>query len=384
MLRLTRRTNEQLRHEPVIRNRRLVVGTVRQHLHLHLVLNRGASKSRPFLSQLETLEHGARELQPEQVAEKVVAGHLVCVLEVVEYEDGVIEERGVRARPERIVEHSACAHELKANRPADNAQAHVHRARPVDADACWIGLDEVVELARDLDGEALVVRQVIRLAENRPMLAPRELPRVLDIGVPRAHFEKVPLLVGHPPGKPELAHGVQIPVDRSIAERCGTIWITRYIWATAKQIELVPEHTLRSGNSGIHSIGMTRSKMADRFRRNSRVELGAPTAPPAPVRRRESSRLRLVLEGRRRRRCRRDGSVGRDLHRGTAPEPGEPFEHQRFGFRALMMRFQPMIGPRLRRGTKASTLGTPAASSCRWTISMSEKPSNSWRSPALV
>jgi len=65
----SRRTEEQLGHEPVIGNGRLVVGAVGEHLHGHScsIAPRENVSMRRFA---EIREYGAEEQEAEQVAEK--------------------------------------------------------------------------------------------------------------------------------------------------------------------------------------------------------------------------------------------------------------------------------------------------------------------------
>ena len=61
-----RGAEKQLGHEPVVRNGRLVVGAVGQHLHRHLLLERRARERRPLRALRQIGEHGADELQAER------------------------------------------------------------------------------------------------------------------------------------------------------------------------------------------------------------------------------------------------------------------------------------------------------------------------------
>ena len=115
--------------------------------------------------------HAGEEQQADEIAQQMIAGHLVGVLEVLADEDAVIVQRRIRAQPEGIVERGAWAHEVEADRPAHRTKPHVHRAGPVDPPADGIGLQEIIELTGHLDREPIVVRQPVRLTKRGPVLA---------------------------------------------------------------------------------------------------------------------------------------------------------------------------------------------------------------------
>jgi hypothetical protein len=174
-------------------------------------------------------------------------------------------------------------HEFEGDCPIRSADADIHRARPVHADAGLIRLDEVVELARDLDGEAIVVRESVRLTEDGPMLAPRQFPRVLDVGILRPHLEEVPLLVGHASREPQPADRIDVPIDRRIVGAWPAIRIARHVRAAAEKVEFVLEHALRCREGRLDAAAMALSKLCDRLRGHARIQCAAFPPPPAPV-----------------------------------------------------------------------------------------------------
>ena len=186
-------TEKQFGDQAMIRNRGLVVRSVRQHLHVHFRGQPGAALPAPRGAARQVVEGRGDEEQPDDVAEKVIAGHLVGILEMTLDEGAVIEEGLVSLGPEVGRQRGARAHQVETNRPVRRPQRDVHRTAPVHRGADRVGLHEVAQLTRDLHREAIVARQAVRLAEERPMLAPRQLPRQLDVGPPGAHPVKVPL-----------------------------------------------------------------------------------------------------------------------------------------------------------------------------------------------
>ena len=98
-----RRAEEQLGHEAVIRNRRFVIGAVRQDLDVQLLCEPFAALPIPGCPRGRSSNTAARKNRPDDVAEKVVAGDLVGVLEMALDERAVIEQRLVHLRQKAAV-----------------------------------------------------------------------------------------------------------------------------------------------------------------------------------------------------------------------------------------------------------------------------------------
>ena len=80
-----------------------------------------------------------------------------------------------------------------------------------------IRLDEVVQLARDLESEPIVARQPVGLSEQRPMLASRQLPRQLDVGAPGPHLRR-----GSTPRAERRAESADPTPDRDTSRSAGS------------------------------------------------------------------------------------------------------------------------------------------------------------------
>ena len=88
----THRTEKQFGHEPVIWDGRLVVGAIGEHLHFI-----SCSIARAKTTSIPKLAEGRRTLLHKEQAKRllrVIAGHLVRVLEIVANEHTVIVKRG--------------------------------------------------------------------------------------------------------------------------------------------------------------------------------------------------------------------------------------------------------------------------------------------------
>src|SRR5262249_59294591 len=104
-----------------------------------------------------------------------------------------------------------------------------------------VGLDEVVELVRDLAGETLIARELESLPERHPVLTPAQLPGVFDISVPRPHLVQVPFLVRHAAREPQSPHRIEIPINPDLLV-CPSVRIDRDVGSAAEQIEFVTEN----------------------------------------------------------------------------------------------------------------------------------------------
>ena len=89
---------KQFQHQPVVRHRRLVVSAVLEDLHLHLLLEPLAALAQPTLPNRQVGKNDAEAVQPDDVAQKVVAGDLILVLEIALDERADFEQRSIRVR----------------------------------------------------------------------------------------------------------------------------------------------------------------------------------------------------------------------------------------------------------------------------------------------
>src|SRR5262249_22652399 len=122
---------------------------------------------------------------------------LVLVFEVSFDEYAVIEKRFVGLGPESFSQARTPTDKLEGQRPVRGAQRNVHRADPVDSGSDRVGSAEVAQLASDLDRKSIVLGQPERLPEQRPVLAPRELPGKLDVGATGPHALEIPVRDRH-------------------------------------------------------------------------------------------------------------------------------------------------------------------------------------------
>ncbi len=111
----------------------------------------------------------------------MVAVDLVC-LQVFRYPEAVPVEREKDVLAKGVGERSV-VEEAERPDPADRPQGHVHRARPVDAEADGVLPDPGADFRFELRRQPRVALDYPRAAERRQVLAPRQLPRNLDVAV---------------------------------------------------------------------------------------------------------------------------------------------------------------------------------------------------------
>ena len=161
--------------------------------------------------------------------------------------------------------------------------------------------------------------------------------------------------------KPQARHGIEIPVDRAIPVWPGrAIGIVRCVRPAAEQIELVSKHPRRRVDGGVDEIGMAQAKALNRRIIEIDIETAADRSgwPPSRSRLTPASASSSGPSARR-----RHDALDRRRH---GPQPPEQTtgtsEHQRFGFRALIIRFHPASrsttgrSRRNRRGTSSGEI----------------------------
>src|SRR5262249_9457106 len=143
---------------------------------------------------------------------------------------------------------------------------------------------------------------------------------------------ELPLLVRDTARKPQPSHGIEIPVDWRVGTTRGAVGIDRHERSAAKELELVVQCSFRRGNRRFHATRTAATERPDAVRAQRAVpaRVGQPARPPR----------------------------FRDPTRTAARAPKQAFEHYATGFRALMIRFQPMNFPSSATGTRASNRGT--------------------------
>src|SRR4029453_6553560 len=117
--------------------------------------------------------------------------------------------RLVRPYPVVVGRAGAARSERQTDRPADRAQADIHRADPVDAVTDRICSCEVGDLVDDFTRVDLARCEPERLAERKEMLAPPELPRQLDVALRGPHRVGIPAPVREPAWESHAANRIE-------------------------------------------------------------------------------------------------------------------------------------------------------------------------------
>ena len=123
------------------------------------------------------------------------------------------------SRQNAVVQRRAGPNQLEPDRPVHRPKRDIHRAGPVDGRADRVGFRRSrAARAAISTRESVRRRSAGSLAEQRPVLAPRQLPRQLDVGHARPHPIEIPLLpAARRAGNAARRTRDQVPVDRLIA-----------------------------------------------------------------------------------------------------------------------------------------------------------------------
>ena len=141
-----------LAREPVVARRGLEARAVGLELLADLLGELRRAEPQPRVRLARARQVGAREEQARDVGEVVVAAQLREPLEVVHDVAAVRDHGALELLLERRVECRAEApEEVVGGEPVGHADAHVHRARPVAAEARRVRGDEVEHLVLELE-----------------------------------------------------------------------------------------------------------------------------------------------------------------------------------------------------------------------------------------
>lgn len=299
MLREPVGAEEQLDHKAVVGHGGFKVRPIRQHLDINFLLYTARREIDPLFPGRQVLEEGADEMQADDVREVVVGRGFVGVLEIGADEDAVVEQAGIRVEELFFRHILAIVHQIQRDGPVGRADADIHRAGPVDADAGRIFLMEVTDFVQDFLNEPRFSGDAPGLCQREEMLAAGKLPRELHIGILGPVAEKVPFLVRKAFREAQFTDGIVGPVDRLVAAGFrDTERAAGMVGAGAEQIELVAEdglgialHLRDTGRMGGH-VGV--------YRRNRcrRIGAGLRDGHGMPLFERDAGAFQVCGEGR--------------------------------------------------------------------------------------
>ena len=202
---------EELEHQPVVRNRRFEVDTVWQHLAGQLFTEQLPACFGPATRRRALAEKEAGEDHPDGVGREVVAVD-VGAFEVALGEFPVEEQRAQEPALESLAgPRAAPVEHVKQPRPRQDPHGDFHRAGPVHPVRVRVALDPVFEDFARRAGALLVAGHEIRLPDGDQPLQSRDFPR--DLHVARASEIRV-VDVAHERVRPRHARfEVAVPVD---------------------------------------------------------------------------------------------------------------------------------------------------------------------------